>query len=125
MTDLERLAEAVERALPDMQGKLLEDAWEAMAQHSGSFRCFACAPSSGFGTNAGRFAAALEARAYESAAIMLVPDGMGYGFAEPKGGISPSGFLFNTTGLSIERRASTPALALCAAALAAKSREVG
>lgn len=41
------------------------------------FRRFAVAHQPGFDNNAGKFAMALEARAYESAAMMLVPEGAG------------------------------------------------
>lgn len=73
---LEALAKRCEESTNDMQGALIEDAWEALAEHSASFRRFACAPCSGFGTNGGKFSAAMDAHAYESAAMMLVPGDM-------------------------------------------------
>lgn len=74
MSDLLRLADACEAGSADHQGRLLEEAWEAMAAESADFRKFACAPARGFGTNGSWFAACLEARAYLSAAMMLMPD---------------------------------------------------
>lgn len=79
---LRDLIERVERAAPQMQSLLLEEAWEACAADSAAFRRFACAHCSGFGTNAGRFSAAMDARAYESAAIMLVPEGWRFGIEQ-------------------------------------------
>lgn len=72
-SDIQRLVERIEGASEGSQGALLEDAWETLAAASASFRQFACDHCSGFGTNAGKFSAALEARAFESAALMLVP----------------------------------------------------
>ena len=68
------LAARCEGAGPEMQGRLLEEAWEACAEHSYEFQAFARDFLSGFDNNAGKFAAALEAAAYESAALMLVPE---------------------------------------------------
>jgi len=72
---LNDLAARVEAGSADMQGRLLEEAWDTLAQHSAAFRAFACAPCSGFGTNAGHFSAMLDAHAYESAAMALAPEG--------------------------------------------------
>lgn len=122
MTDtLMDLIERVEKATPELQGKLIDEAWEACAEDSAAFRRFACAHSSGFGTNAGRFSAALEARAFESAAIMLVPEGFIFGCG-PKDATKTAWAWASPDG-PLEYRsisnAATPALALCAAALRA------
>jgi hypothetical protein len=57
------------------------------------------------------------------AALTLVPEGYGYGVADPKHGVAASGLIFNQTGLHIECRAATPALALCAAALRTREQD--
>lgn len=111
---LRDLIERVEKATPDLQGLLLEEAWEACAADSAAFRRFACAHCSGFGTNAGRFSAALEARAYESAAIMLVPDGCEWAYLDKRAIVrAPASF---SHGIG---EAATPALSIVAASLRA------
>lgn len=68
------LAARCEAAAVEMQAKLIDEAWDACAQHSAAFRAFATAYVSGFDNNAGKFGAAMDAGAYESAALMLVPE---------------------------------------------------
>lgn len=118
---LRDLIERVEKVGPEMQGKLLEEAWEACAENSAAFRRFACAHNSGFGTNAGRFSAALDARAYESAAIMLVPDGFIFGCGSKDA--TKTAWAWASPDEPLEYRsisnASSPALALCCASLRA------
>lgn len=116
------MAERIEAGSPDMQGALLEQAWEAVAKVSASFRTFACEPCSGFGTNAGKFAAALEARAFESASIMLVPEGWVATLTVYHDGavVTLADDRINPVRLdNVEVSAKAPALALTAAALRA------
>lgn len=55
---------------------LFEDAWEHLCQANQAFRRFACTVTGGNGrTKTGRFIDMLEAGAYESAALMMVPRG--------------------------------------------------
>lgn len=122
---LRELIERVEAADAEMQGALLEEAWEACAEADQAFRRFACAPCSGFGTNGGRFGSLMDARAYLDAAMMLAPTGWrvrtehgdsyscasfvkGYGNRRQVMGFATS-----------ERPDSEIALALCAASLRA------
>lgn len=118
------LAEQCEGAGDEMQGRLLEEAWELLCEGSLSFRRFACAPCSGFDNNAGRFIANLEARAFLSTAEMLVPEGHFWSVtvrSERRGGFSAccvhSGPLEWST-------AATPALALTASCLKAMAMEI-
>lgn len=121
------LIERVEAASPHIQAALLEEAWEACAAHSLAFRSFATSPCSGFGTNAGKFGAAMDARAYESAAVMLVPEGWYWRCGH--GVLWPGWAHLNVKhpdhcdyGDEHSAHAETPALALCAAALKARAR---
>jgi hypothetical protein len=68
------LAERVEAATGDMQARMLEEAWEACATVSADFRRFATSYLPRFDTQASRFAMCLDAAAYESAALTLVPE---------------------------------------------------
>jgi hypothetical protein len=76
--DLYALADRARQASPEgeEQSIILDAAWELLAQHSAGFRTYARTYCPNFDTNAGRFGAALDARAYVSAALMLVPEGM-------------------------------------------------
>lgn len=114
------LAERVERAGADQQGQMLERAWETLAEHSAEFRRFATAhPPRGFDNNAGKFSMMLDAMAYESAAMMLVPEGS---YVEISGPSNCGGWAckvdFRHTAF-----ATTPALALTSAALRAQAGE--
>ena len=118
------LIERVEAASPAMQYALLDEAWEALAQSSATFRRFACAHCVGFGTSAGKFAAALEANAFESAAVNLVPEG--WYWRAGHGVLWPGWAHLNRKhpdhcdrGDEHSAHAETPALALCAASLRA------
>lgn len=111
---LRDLIERVERATPELQGKLIDEAWEACAADSAAFRRFACTHCSGFGTNAGRFSAAMDARAYESAAIMLVPEGCEWAYLDKRAIVRIPGALAHEMG-----EATTPALSIVAASLRA------
>lgn len=75
MADLEALALRCEAATPEMQNALLDQAWEACAEYSPAFRRFATFPLPSFDNNAGKFGMAMDAHAFESAALMLVPEG--------------------------------------------------
>lgn len=122
MSELLKLAEQVERASPEMQGRLIEQAWDVLARHSVEFRRFALAPLSGFDNNAAKFAMALEARAFESAALMLAPEGWEYTLMNANG--YPEATLTNH---AIQRTVWAPgetlSLALCAAALRARASQ--
>ena len=131
-TELSALAERVEQAEPHMQGVLLDRAWDELAECSAVFRRYAVQHQPGFDNNAGKFAMAMEARAYESAAMMLVPEG--YEFAAGTGrkehmeakGRKP--WAWCATGSDLVDRlslADTPALALTAAALRAHAAIAG
>ena len=127
-TELGALAERVEKAEPHMQSLMLDRAWDELAECSAVFRRFAVAYQPGFDNNAGKFAMAMEARAYESAAMMLVPEGH---WAEGSLGTH------NDTRAALEIHgpctfdpvgkawAATPALALTAAALRAHAAIAG
>jgi len=117
-TDLTTLASRVEAATAEMQGKMLDEAWEACAQHSAEFRRFACAYLTSFGTNAGKFAMAMDAHAYESAAMMLVPEGCGWELVK-RMALGNYAATVKTEGLYSICPAATPALALTAACLRA------
>ena len=126
--DLEALAARAVQADPIMQGALLEEAWEALAEHSAEFRRFAVSPSRRFDNKAAKFCAALEAMAFESAAMMLVPerawvrlDQWPSDFCAPVASVMPivkeeGNQIYTATG-------STLALALTAAALRARLME--
>lgn len=120
---LNDLATRVEAGGADMQARLFEESWDTLAQHSASFRTFACAPCSGFGTNAGHFAAMLEARAFESAAVMLVPDRYAFGVGSASYDMDKSWAWcdgpWNAVPSPEDNQSTTPALALTAAALRA------
>lgn len=115
------LIERIEAASAELSGALIEEAWEALAEASASFRRFACGPCSGFGTNAGKFSAALEARAFESAAIMLVPEGWTWMLDTMEGRNEACVHGNGPVPDSAYVTAATPALALCAAALKARA----
>jgi hypothetical protein len=115
------LAERVEAASADEQATLLIEAfdlidWRSKPGAAGSVR---------YNPRWFKFDKMIRAEAYESAAMMLVPEGMGYGVADPKNGVRPSGLIFDGQGLAIERRAATPSLALTAAALRARAAGEG
>jgi hypothetical protein len=135
--DLLALAERVERAT-DLahQSRLIEEAWDVLAEQSASFRRFACAYSSGFDTNAGRFSAMLEASAYESAAMMLLPESdadtaVFWRLGNDGEGGDPSLFKAEVltvsafTSTSYTAVAETPALALLSAILKAAAQSGG
>lgn len=126
MTNLLQLAERCEGADASMQGALLEEAWETMAEHSADFRAFATAPISGFGNNAGKFGMAIDAHAYESGALSLVPEDSKWSITSGGGANEWQAWVWPAEGGRPDWRiAATPALALCAAALRARAAEVG
>jgi hypothetical protein len=120
MTMLDDLIARIARGTAEEQGRFLEEAWDAAAEYSAEFRRFATAPCSGFGNNAGKFAATLEARAYESAALMLVPDGWDCGLDIVSGADVVGASLSKDPGPYIRVDAPTPALALVLASLKAR-----
>jgi hypothetical protein len=115
------LAERVESAPLEMQGKLLEQAWELCAEYSAEFRAFTTSYLSGFDNNAGRFSMCLEASAYESAAMMLVPEGLAFEMTTT--GYKPGATVCGNPMFDTHEGAyaATPALALVAAALRARA----
>lgn len=117
MSGLLELAERCEKATPEQQGQLIEQAWDVLAEESAEFRAFALStPESGFENCAAKFGMALDARAYESAALMLVPEGWEWAYLDKKAIVRKSGSWSHSFG-----EASTPALALYAAALRARA----
>ena len=125
-TELNALAERVEQAEPHMQGVLLDRAWDELAECSAVFRRFAVAHQPGFDNNAGKFAMALEARAYESAAMMLVPEGaVTFLASQDRHSRRWKWELRHGYGIKSAARAETPALTLTAAALRAHAAIAG
>lgn len=120
MVDLLDLAARVEKAAPDQQAELIGDAWDLLGPM--------CRWSS---QESARFANMIEAGAYESAAMMLVPISCGWFIGwgqtrpdEPMGGARITrngcfiGYDANYDAIS-DAEATTPALALTAACLRA------
>jgi hypothetical protein len=111
--DLLALAERCEQAAAEQQRDLLEEAWWALSGMASS-------RARGLAAIDQRFLKMLEAEAYESAAMTLVPEGMdwqvGHGIETEHGG-RPSNYAWCGEGEGELRFAATPALALCAAAL--------
>jgi hypothetical protein len=132
--ELLQLAERVERAEAAEQRAMLEEAWLAI-HHEGyppedaSDTCRKC----------DRFDKLLEAEAYESAALMLVPEGWVVGSLEwwsmrhdagvtlLETGPTDDGFQGYSAAVHGDARAKavTPALALCAASLKALASQIG
>lgn len=136
MSELLKLAERCEAETDvEMQPLLLEEAWEACAEACAQFRAFARTYVKAFDNQAGRFSMCLEARAFESAAMMLVPEGAHFGLGHDASGPlkgwawvrvkvgsgwkelhSPARMGFNFAGPYPQ----SPPLAICAAALRAR-----
>lgn len=116
---LNDLATRVEAGSADMQRELLNESWNALAQHSADFRTFARARCPGFWANASKFAVMLDAWAFESAAMTLVPEGLR--FEVTTTGYRPGATVCGNilTGVHEGSYAATPALALTAACLRA------
>lgn len=117
--ELLMLAEKVEAAEPWMQTGLLLDAWDLIAPLNGAEWAKG---------EAGTFCAMVECGAFESAALMLVPNGAFWRCGHDGEGADPSLFdarVFEP--MTMESKAvgtaSTPALALTAAALGAKASQ--
>lgn len=118
---LRALADHVEKATADQQGEMLETAWNALGPIT--------RPTPEQATS---FARKLDAEAYESAALMLVPEGEGHWPQVYYTGINPTNpnsqrCRVELWGKGLRRlarsNAATPALAFCAAALRAQARE--
>lgn len=133
MSALIALAERVEAGSAEEQGRLLDEAWETLAEHSAKFRRFATsAPDHhGFNSNADKFSMALEAMAYESAAMMLVPEGLAWTLGQ---NVHHHYWSAGVTGIDEDGApkaigfagpACAPALALTAAALRARAAGEG
>lgn len=127
MTDLLKLAERCERAEEPKRGLFIE-AWLAtLGAHFSHLSADEIRKLPGFR----RFNRMLDADAYESAALMLVPDGWGWNVSWPNIKARESGLLLvdapcqGEAQFGYDRRfivaAATPALAICAAALRARS----
>ena len=96
--------------------RLFEDVWEHLCQTSLEFRRFACTTTDSDGwTQTGRFIRMLDAGAYESAALTLVPSTMNATIDTRKPAAATLGGEWVY--------AATPALALCIAALKARSHD--
>lgn len=124
MSALLDLAARVEAASDNMQGMMLEEAWETLAEHSAEFRAFATTYQRGFDNKAGKFTAALEAEAYLSAAFMLVPKFFKVNEFEQQGAYNWRWRCWLLRPIDAEgiAHAYAPALALCAAALRAEAQ---
>ena len=112
---LTELAERCEKATAEQQRELLLEAFETLTA------AFVATPS------AIKFVRMLDAEAYESAAMTLVPEGWTYdAYQGPSG--QPHRWKLRTIGdgdkfyTEVEAKAATPALALCAAALRARGQ---
>lgn len=120
---LRALADRVEKATAEQQGDMLEAAWNAVGHIA--------RPTP---EKASSFARKIDAEAYESAALMLVPEGEGHWPQVYYTGINPNNPNSQRCRVEIwgngQRRrarsnAATPALAFCAAALRAQAQEAG
>ena len=124
------LAARIEAAEAGEQRELLEEAWEECCRESLSFRRFACTtiPGGDGWTMTGRFIRMIDAGAYESAALMLVPEGRDWSVAmhtlgdETRAAVAR---ILRPNGIGLNTAAPTPALALAAAALRAKENDRG
>lgn len=112
--DLLELAERVEKATAGQQRELIADAWDLLGQ--------VVRPT---GEDAGRFGLMLDAEAYESAALMLVPEGFylklsvrGRSFKSSAAYTHPD---LMEWGVWYREEAATPALSIAVAALRAKA----
>lgn len=129
------LAERIEAAGVDEQLAMLEEAFEALFPAPDSGR----SPDDGYGWAATvaknpafiawcnlkqRFTAMLDAEAYESAAMMLVPEGCSWELMMSRTAIEAEAFIWDMTDLGTGNRgiAATPALALAAAAIRAGAK---
>lgn len=117
---LHDLAARCESAAEAEQRELLDEAWDAVAPMF---------PRDLLADRAARFGRMFDAEAYESAALMLVPEGWAW-----MAGCAAGETFFATlsptdeSGIEadmIDTNAATPALALCAAALRARAQIEG
>lgn len=107
--ELDALAARVAASPAEQQLDVLGDVWDALGPMT--------RPSS---EQARRFAIFLDAGAYDSAAAALVPPRMQYGAGRDNIVAGPAGWAWVTSDESYDiERASTPALALAAAAVRA------
>ena len=120
MTNLLTLATQIEQATEDQQQDMLIAAWGAMFP----FIIGEQASQSARWESGAKFSRMLAAKAYESAAIMLVPDGYDWDIGtERNRDLDASAWLNKGDNFSEEIFAATPALALAAACLRAKTQE--
>lgn len=103
---LEALALRCEQATAEQQYEIILDAWVAVH---------------GAETNWHPFIDILALRAYESAALTLVPEGLPFELTRTSDGRPDEAFVWSgkAMGHGYSAEAATPALALCAAALRA------
>jgi hypothetical protein len=122
MSALLELAERCEAATAEQQRELLEDAWAAI--HGRAPR-----RNRGGDNAVNRFVSMIDAKAYESAAMTLVPEGLHFGlgdFYDIKCAWAWCGRMSGTLAIDEEiGSAATTALALCAAAMRALARMAG
>lgn len=127
MTDL---STRIEQAGEGEQREMLEAAWEHLCGRSADFHTFAQSVARGERLNqAGRFGAMIYAGAYESAALLLVPNGEGHWPQVIQTGINPNNPIAKRcraeiwakgSGKPYRGAAATPALALACAAIRAR-----
>ena len=110
--------------------RLIEAVWEHLCQTSLEFRRYACTTTDGDGwTQTGRFMRMLDAGAYESAALTLVPSGKGHDpwwmLKAPWRGRAVVEIWVDGKGKPFRCAAPTPSLAICIAALHARKATNG
>lgn len=124
----DELIAALEKATADSAGLMLE-AWEHLCRTSVGFRRYACTSVDEYGlTVTGRFCRYVDVGAYESAALLMVPQGCGWRIWAPAAdSLQPHrATIWAARGQPMfapfDVDASTPALAICIAALRATER---
>lgn len=122
----DELIGALEKATADDKS-LFEDAWEHLCQTSFDFRRYACTSVDDYGlTGTGRFCRFVDVGAYESAALLMVPEGCGWRIWAPAAdSLQPHrATVWAARGQPMfapfDVDAPTPALAICLAALKAR-----
>lgn len=124
MTNLLTLAQQIEQATEDQQQDMLINAWQMM------FPFIDQSAQSARWDSWSKFSRMLSVKAYESAAMMLVPDGTGhdpYWMLKAANPNNPKGcrseIWVKDKGHPFRGRAATPALALAAACCRAVAQE--